>query len=437
MSTEFNRDSRSANPAADSRRRQGAPVLNRDDETEDALQVLKLAGAFGLFFLIAYTVFDLHGKRAGATPPFPYFVMLAATLLFFGVTWMRWFRRYWKLWTLLFCTFLMLMFVAISASTHDPESRYVAIILCPLATASFVTWGPRWQAAMGAGALVIFALASSKVPISIQFQVYRWFGLLAAVLFAQCTAIFIERYRVRLRGQLEALAKAARFRETQIATMAHDIRSPVAALTGLAELLEDEELPLSDREELLARMGSTAWNMNLVVTNVLDLYRIQEDGKLQLAPQAVDPNPIVEEIVDDCALQARRKGVKIATELGELPRASVDPNQIDRIVRNFVAQAISLAHPGEVFLTTVARDGQMVIELKAPAATVSAAEMQRLFDQPTEDGPASARGLGLYVARAFAQASGGTVDVSFEPARGLNLVAELPLTGGAPAPRAG
>ena len=102
MTTELDRQSRSGYPQTASRGAQGAPVW-ADDETEDALQVLKLGGAFGLFFLIAYTAFDLRVNRAGAQHAGTYFVMLGAMCLFYGVTWTRWFRRYWQLWTLLFC----------------------------------------------------------------------------------------------------------------------------------------------------------------------------------------------------------------------------------------------------------------------------------------------------------------------------------------------
>ena len=101
-------------------------------------------------------------------------------------------------------------------------------------------------------------------------------GLIAAMIFAQYTSIFIERYRRRLRKQVEDLEEAARFRQTQIATMAHDIRSPVAALSGYVNLLEEADIDPKERSDLLGRIGSTAWNMDLVVSNVLDYYEAQD-----------------------------------------------------------------------------------------------------------------------------------------------------------------
>jgi signal transduction histidine kinase len=419
-------DARSGRPQSPARARRRRAQWSSDDD--ESLQVLKLGGSIGLIFLIIYTVFDLRGTRGEAPEAGYYWLILSGTLLFFGVTWTNWFRRGWKFWTLAFCGFLMAMFVLISRFTHDPESRFIAIILIPLATASFVSWGPRWQAAMGAMCVAIYAAADFLAPIESASNVYRWFGLAAAIAFAQCTAIFIERYRRRLRGQLDALEEAARFRETQMATMAHDIRSPVASLVGYAQLLEEDELSQGERSDLLARIGATAWNMNLVVTNVLHLYRAQEDGRFEPSPQPIDPKPLLAELADDCAVQARRKGLRMRTDLGELPRAELDPQHLDRIVRNLVAQAIARTDRGEVLLSGAARDGKIRIEVRAPRASVSTEELQRLFERPIGEGRKSgARGLGLYLARAMAEAAGGSVEAVCEPPRGLSFTAKLPL----------
>jgi signal transduction histidine kinase len=426
MTAGSEQDARSRRPQSPARARRRRAQWSRDDD--EALQVLKLGGSIGLIFLIIYTVFVLRGARAEAPEAGYYWLILSGTLLFFGVTWTNWFRRLWKFWTLGFCGFLMAMFVLISTFTQDPESRFIAIILIPLATASFVSWGPRWQAAMGALCVAIYAAADFLAPIESASNVYRWFGLAAAIAFAQCTAIFIERYRRRLRGQLDALEEAARFRETQMATMAHDIRSPVASLVGYAHLLEEDELSQGERSDLLARIGATAWNMNLVVTNVLHLYRAQEDGRFEPSPQPIDPRPLLAELADDCAIQARRKGLRMRTDLGELPRAELDPQHLDRIVRNLVAQAIARTDHGEVLLSVAARDGRITIEVRAPRASASAEELQRLFERPTgEGGKSGARGLGLYLARAMAEAAGGSVEAVCEPPRGLSFTAQLPL----------
>src|SRR5208282_1112663 len=64
-------------------------------------------------------------------------------------------------------------------SDGRPRVAFIAIMLCPLATAAFVSWGPRWQFAMGVTALLGYAAGEYLVPIETPFRMYRWMGLIA------------------------------------------------------------------------------------------------------------------------------------------------------------------------------------------------------------------------------------------------------------------
>jgi len=398
------------------------------EDDEESLRVLKLAGALGIFMLLAYLAYDQRvlGRQAPGTDP--HWLILAATCLFFGLSWTRLFKRYWKFWILLYNVILIATFILISKETGDPESRFIAIMLCPLATASFVSWGTRWQFAMALTAVLGYAAAEHYVPIESPYKMYRWMGLVAAIIFAQYTSIFIERYRRRLRKQVEDLEEAARFRQTQIATMAHDIRSPVAALSGYVNLLEESDISPKERTDLLGRIGSTAWNMDLVVSNVLDYYEAQDDD-IVAALVELDPNQLLSEVAEDCALQARRRRLNLRIEVTRLPECKLDRRHFQRIVRNMLAFAIGRTATGEVTLRAGERNGAIAIEVTDSGPTLSQEQLDALFERPNRNGDRSAaRGLGLYVARAMTEAAGGRAGARFaDGRRGLTLVAEFPL----------
>src|SRR5271166_4918563 len=378
--------------------------------------------------LLAYLAYDqfVWGKYGAVTAL--HWLTLAATCLFFGLSWTSPFRRHWKLWVLLYNLFLIATFIQISRVTGNPESRFITIMLCPLATAAFVSWGTRWQAAMAVTAVIGYAAGEYYVPIETPYWVYRWMGLLSAVIFAQYTAIFIERYRRRLRKQVADLEEAARFRETQIATMAHDIRSPVAALSGYVNLLEEAGISQKEQTDLLERIGSTAWNMDLVVSNVLDYYEVQEAAVIP-APAELDPNQVLSEVAEDCAVQARRRHLKLRIEIAQLPACKLDRRHFERIVRNMLAYAIGRMASGEVVLRARMRNESIAVEVTDSGPPLSPAEMEALFERPDKNGDrGAARGLGLYIARAMAEAAGGRVEARFaDGRRGLTLTAELPL----------
>ena len=160
------------------------------EDDEESLRVLKLGGALGIFLLLAYVAYDQQVRGRNAPGTALHWLILAATCLFFGLVWTRWFKRRWKFWILLYNVLLIAAFILNSRVTGDPESRFLAIMLCPLATAAFVNWGPRWQFAMAVTALMGYVAGERLVPIAAPYESYRWMGLVAALILAQYTVIF-------------------------------------------------------------------------------------------------------------------------------------------------------------------------------------------------------------------------------------------------------
>lgn len=396
------------------------------DDDEAAIRVLRTGGSIAILFLLAYLAYDLRGSGGKISAMAVYhWITVAAALLFFGLTWTRGFRRYWKFWNLAFCVALVSIFVLISAQTREGDSRFIAALLFPIATASFVNWGWRWQAVTGLSCIALYAIAEILAPLPGSGSFYRWLGLLAAALLAQCTSLFIERYRERLRSQVHQLVEAAKFRETQVATMAHDIRGPVAAIAGFVDLLEDEDLADEDRQAVLARIGSTAWTMDLTVSNVLDLYQMQ-DGRIPTAPVLMDPNRAVADAASICAAQAVRQGLKLTVSYGEVRQGGFDPRHLERIARNMLAFCIARLKSGEVTLTTGAREDTLVIEVEDDGPALRPDELGRLLQAPESATPSDLPALGLYVAQALAQSSGGRFYAAAREGGGVRLVAEIP-----------
>ena len=210
--------------------------------------------------------------------------------------------------------------------------------------------------------------------------------------------------------------------------MAHDIRSPVAALSGYVTLLEEMDISAKERTDLLGRIGSTAWNMDLVVSNVLDYYEAQDDA-IAAAPVELNPNQLLSEVAEDCGLQAQRRRLNLRVEIGGLPTCTLDPRHFEKIVRNLVAYAIGRTATGDVFLRAGVRNNMLAVEVTDNGPALSQEQVDALFTRPNRNGDRSAaRGLGLFIARAMAEAAGGRTEARYAGGRrGLTLVAEFPL----------
>jgi signal transduction histidine kinase len=399
----------------------GADARLSDDET--SIQVLRAGCSIAMVFLVVYLAYDLW---SGATlfGAIFHWITVLATLGFLAASFTRAFRTHWKLWNLLFSLMLIAIFIMISAQTREGDSRFIVILLFPVATAAFVNWEWQWQALMGLSCIVLYGLAGLLVPLPGD-SIHRWFGLFAAVALAECISFFIGVYRQRIDAQVAQLQQAANFRESQIATMAHDIRSPVAAIAGFVDLLEDEDLEDEDRKAILARIGTTAWLMDLTVSNVLDLYQMGA-GRITASPARLDPNRIVSGAASNCAPQAVHKGLQLTVNYGEVPRGNFDPRHLERIARNLLAWSIARVSTGEIRLRTLPANGGITIEVEDDGPVPSDEELATLLDRESNGGRPGKSMLGLYVARALAESVGGRVKLTLPSANRIRLTAEVP-----------
>jgi signal transduction histidine kinase len=402
-------------------------VEDRFDDNTEAVDVLKKSAPIGVFFLIAYILIDSRTTiSSGTITVSPYhWLALATVMFFFGLTWMPGFHAHWRFWSLACCILLISLMIAAGASTGEATASYLTIVLCPFATASFVVWGWRWQLTLVGACLVLYVAAEVLVPHGRPFELHRTLGLVAALTLSQVTAVFLERYRRRSHRQMMELAEAAAFRESQIATMTHDIRNPLATLLGLVTLLMDEEIDDRQRWNLLNRVWSTTASMDLLVKNVLDLYLLEE-RRLRPNRRMIDANAVVAETADQIGIEARLKGLKLRVGLGALPRSNLDPLHLERIVANLISGAIKRTDAGAIVIRTFNQGDALMIEVSDSGPDATATEMEAIFERPQLTSGAKSAALSRYIASALVEANGGRIEARAAEGGGLTLTIKLP-----------
>ena len=400
-------------------------VLLEIDHDAEAISTLKVAGPIAIFFLLAYGVVEVLRVGQHALSLYQY-AAFAIVTMFFGADLAE---RFPPLLESLDADYLRHGSRTVHQDRRAQPQPRVGLYRdhpVPIRHRRLRDVGTALAGDAEPGCLALFGAAELAVPSRDQYTVYRWLGFVAALVLSWFTAVFLDRYRGKLRAQMEQLAAAAKFRERQVGTMTHDIRNPLATLVGLVTLLEEDELSEKETTHLLARVGSTSRAMDLLVKNVLDMYLLEEDN-LQPHPRVIDPNVIVQEVADVYGREARLKGLRMRTELGGMPRGSLDPLHLERIAANLLSNGIQRTDSGEVVLRTFLSGGKVIIEVQDTGPQLSQEQFSHLFERPMQDRQGmGSSGWKLYIARALTETNGGTVSARSHTNRGLTLTTEVP-----------
>jgi two-component system, OmpR family, sensor histidine kinase KdpD len=243
--------------------------------------------------------------------------------------------------------------------------------------------------------------------------------------FASLLAVALDRERfARTALEAEALRRSDAIKTAVLRSVSHDLRSPLTAIRAAAEGLErtDLELDARDRAELVDAIRSEAVRLERVVTNLIDLSRL-EAGAARPRPEVWSADELIGRALEPLGAAAERVVVDLPADP---PAALVDAAQIERALVNLIENALKFSSRADPVTITVERvDDTVVIAVHDRGPGLTAAELGRIFE-PFERGEAGSTGLGLAIARGFAQANGGRVEATSRPGEGAVFSLVLP-----------
>jgi two-component system sensor histidine kinase KdpD len=245
---------------------------------------------------------------------------------------------------------------------------------------------------------------------------------------AQATVALRQERLTAEAAAAKPLAEADRMRTALLAAVSHDLRTPLAsAKAAVASLRSDEvEFGEDDRRELLATADESLDRLVRLVTNLLDMSRLQA-GALGVNAVDVGSEDIVPRALDDLGPDGRKVAVHIPDDL---PPVHADPGLLEQILINLVANALrySPADQPPVVTASALRDS---LELRIIDHGPGIPEnrwgdvflpFQRLGDRDNHTGV----GLGLALSRGLTEAMGGTLVPDHTPGGGLTMILTLP-----------
>jgi two-component system, OmpR family, sensor histidine kinase KdpD len=236
----------------------------------------------------------------------------------------------------------------------------------------------------------------------------------------------LDRARLRTQAaQAEALAEGNRMRTALLAAVSHDLRTPLASIKASVSSLRQTDVHWTEEDEadLLANIEQNADRLDALVGNLLDMSRLQTGS---LAPFL---RAIAVEEVAPVALRGLDGGDALQIVVpDDLPLVRADPGLLERVLANLFSNALRHSPPGSPPVLLAREDGErVVLEVVDHGAGVPGDLKERIFEPFLRLEERSAGvGLGLAVAKGFAEAMGGTIAAVDTAGGGLTMRVTLP-----------
>ena len=220
----------------------------------------------------------------------------------------------------------------------------------------------------------------------------------------------------------EQLAEGERARATSeaarrqlVASVSHDLRTPIASLRLLVEAVDDGIVDESTRRRYLATMQTHIGALSAMIDDLFELSRI-EAGEIEWSMQQVELAVLVDETVAAMRPEARARRVDVRSELDDaLLAARADPEKIQRVLFNLIRNAIRhTPADGSVTVRAEARPEAVQIEVADTGDGILDEDRARVFEPFYRGGREAARdsegaGLGLAICRAIVETHGGHI----------------------------
>jgi signal transduction histidine kinase len=260
---------------------------------------------------------------------------------------------------------------------------------------------------LGQGAVVAWIDPYAPLFAQEEFELLRALGGFALLAYERKSQVARER---------RALEEADQLKTNFVALASHELRTPATVIHGLATTLHlrGEQLGEEQRDVLRRTLYEQTDRMRRLVDQLLDLSRLEANG-IRIDPQPLAVLTRLEELVQSLAGD-RTEDVRIAVP-ADL-QALVDPNAFDRIVANLIVNAARYGAP-PIEISAEQRDRHFRLTVADHGRGVPPEFVPLLFERFTRSGSSRERaegaGLGLAIAKSYAQAHGG--DLLYEQVR--------------------
>jgi len=281
--------------------------------------------------------------------------------------------------------------------------------------------------------MVAVLVGGSRARTAIYPEEVEAFQLLGR--HAEVSLANVRRYEQE-RLMVARLAELDDMKRDLIASVSHDLRTPLTVIQGMGKTMANRWADMSDetRAELLGRVNRNADVLAATINNLLDVSQL-EAGRLEARPEPFDVGELVRRSVDRLTSLFGARRVSVMADVGLFVMA--DPRLIERVIENLVSNAAKhtpdTAHV-TISASTLDGTGHARVAVSDDGPGIGSADLDHLGERFYRGSAALSRrisgtGLGLALARELVELHGQHLEIDSELGRGSTFAFELPLVG--------
>jgi signal transduction histidine kinase len=244
----------------------------------------------------------------------------------------------------------------------------------------------------------------------------------------------LAQQQQQIQQQQQQIQQSARLKSQFLATISHELRTPMTAIIGFSQLLLRQRRYLTDssQEDMLQRILSNGRNLLSLINNILDLSNL-EAGYLALNPENLDLGLLIRATVEEIRSQAEQKGLTLQMRSdAQALIVSNDRARLHQILVILISNAIKFTESGGILVTLEPISGDRVlITIQDTGIGISKGDLSHIFERFRQADQSQSRrysgaGLGLAIADWLIRIMGGDISVESSPGKGSTFRVELP-----------
>ena len=225
-------------------------------------------------------------------------------------------------------------------------------------------------------------------------------------------------------------------REQIMATVTHDLRSPLGSILGYVDLMGKTELSAKQKNYLNQLKKSSDFTMKLI-NDLLDLSKL-EAGKISVDKVPFVPAQLIEDVINTSIPSPDQKSLEIISDLSEETQGNFisDPFRLQQILTNLIGNAYKFTEKGEIQIQaeihSLGIQESLRIEVKDTGIGISDNQLNKIFEEFSQADESTEKkyggfGLGLTITQKMVELLGGTIEVKSKLGKGTTFVVEIPV----------